>query len=310
MYILYNRDKYGAEYKFTRQILIFNYEKLEPVGELTSAAEESLWLQNMAISKDAKYLAICSHSDSFITVWDLESKGKIRNYKLCNYYDGTHSGDPSCLKFSEINSDIIYLSGSFPKSRDEIRFDGLLEYNIQENRIVDSTFAIGLQHSIGYFVFFDAERILATNLGFIQIINFVNRNVEFLINVDTIDYTRRWSSKVIYSKKNDMFIGNRIENFSSGRYDIKSALSDGEIDSQIIYPQPTTDLVVLDNSCKSSISSYILFDLNGKELYNIPQLKPDQEQIIIDLSGYESGIYILQVFCGKNSTTYKIIKEM
>jgi len=69
-----------------------------------------------------------------------------------------------------------------------------------------------------------------------------------------------------------------------------------------IYPNPTTNLINI--SAKSQkVDSVMIFDILGKQLFSISDIKA--EQVSIDISNYSKGMYFLVV---NNNTTKKIIK--
>jgi hypothetical protein len=57
-----------------------------------------------------------------------------------------------------------------------------------------------------------------------------------------------------------------------------------------LYPNPTTNKIVIKNSAKLEIESISISDLNGQLLFNT---EIDMNEI--DLSGLSSGIYILKL---------------
>jgi WD40 repeat protein len=269
LYTIWKRMKIiTGKQHYIMKIHIYNYETMEYVGKLTTDKEESLPLMKLAISNDGKYLAISNELASYIHVWDLETHQKERSYKICDNYISGYGGVPYCMKFSEINTENIYLSGMFPKSKDEYRFNGLLKYNIHNNNIIDSTFAINPQKmGEGFFVTFDEEkRIMASPSGFIEVLNFIEKIIEVKINIQAVDYKRRWSSKIIYSKNNEVFIGSNNEYFSSGYYEIDASNHENPSDDFTLYPNPTNGLVILEKSCLNINQFYSIYDINGIEL--------------------------------------------
>src|SRR5690606_14079731 len=85
-------------------------------------------------------------------------------------------------------------------------------------------------------------------------------------------------------------------------------LSVKEIDDDLnfsIAPNPTSGEVIV-NSEKQKIKEVKIFDLQGKQLL---QSYPNDFNAQIDLSKFDSGIYLIQIMAGDKIRTGKIIKE-
>ena len=85
-------------------------------------------------------------------------------------------------------------------------------------------------------------------------------------------------------------------------------LSVKEIDDDLnfsIAPNPTSGEVLV-NSEKEKIKEVKVFDLQGKELL---QSYPNDFNAHIDLSKFESGIYLIQIMAGDKIRTGKIVRE-
>jgi len=68
-----------------------------------------------------------------------------------------------------------------------------------------------------------------------------------------------------------------------------------------IYPNPVKDVLNIDNVEGKNISIY---NILGKNIYSLHNASANEN---IDLSNYESGVYILKVSEGKNAISYKIV---
>ena len=72
-----------------------------------------------------------------------------------------------------------------------------------------------------------------------------------------------------------------------------------------IYPNPTNGIVQIAYS--EFVTQMRVYDISGKLVYSTEPLSQGVHKI--DLSGYESGIYTIQIFTEKNTLNGKIIKE-
>jgi WD40 repeat protein len=313
IYALRCREGYlkNGKYFWIHNIVIYNYETMEEVGVLNTKEQENIIFEKMAISKDGNFLAINNSLESHLRVWDLNTKQEIRNYKLCNF-SGTSGGNPSCTKFSELNTDVIYFSGRFPQPYSTQSFYGILVYSISENRIIDTTFAAGNNRVLeGYFTFFDnVKRVIKIYDQIILVINMTNNSIEQRIKQDTIaSGIRYWGDKAIYSNVNKAILGFSSKYFSYGRNDLGTNSNEPYDYDSIIYPNPTNGLITLENSCQNPIQSYEILDINGLILIPNTLITTQQGTISIDISALTSGIYFLRFHCGSSATTYKVIKE-
>jgi WD40 repeat protein len=289
----------------SRKIVIYNYETMEEVETLFVNESVDFVIEKMVISKDGSYLAINSHLESELKVWDLYTRQEIRSYKLCE-----KSGVPTCTKFSELNTDLIYFSGEFPQVN--TIYNGLFTYSIQENKIIDTTFGTGNNRILsGYFTFFDNEkRAIKIYNRTILVLNLINKTVEQRIDQDTIaSGPKAWYHKLLYSQVNKALIGFSSEFFSYGRNDLGTITSDPINFDSIIYPNPSNGIVSLINSCQNPVQFYEVLSVNGLILIPNTVITTQQGLISIDISELPSGTYFLRFHCNSSVTTYKIIKE-
>ncbi len=303
----------GNIYFDIRKIVIYNYETMEEVGVMQNSNGDNLWLQKIAISKDGKYLAVNNGGASYLRVWDLGTRQEIRSYKLCDYIPGSgDDGQPSCTKFSEINSDIIYFSGKFPKSKNVDGIYGLVTYSITENRIVDSTFGIEPNYvSYGKFTFFDnEERAIKGQTHYILILNLKNKTIENKIDRDTItNGLTFWYGNTIYSYNKNLFIGYAGQYYGIFRYNVGTGTIDNFNFDTIIYPNPTDGMIAIENSCIDPVHSYEISDINGLIIIRNTIMTAQSGITTIDISTLSVGTYFLRYYCGSSVTTYKVIKE-
>jgi len=73
--------------------------------------------------------------------------------------------------------------------------------------------------------------------------------------------------------------------------------------SVLVYPNPATDILYVENKMGNKINDIILYDVSGR----IVREHYDVSAKNISVSGLKKGIYILKVIVGKEATTQKII---
>jgi hypothetical protein len=80
-----------------------------------------------------------------------------------------------------------------------------------------------------------------------------------------------------------------------------AALSNNQINTLTIYPNPVQDVVTISNAKVGS--RLLLTDISGKTLQ---QISVNQSSFTIDISKYTSGVYMLKT---ENGITQKIVKQ-
>jgi WD40 repeat protein len=291
-----------------RKIIIYNYETMEEVGKLTSPAEDTLWYKDIAISKDGKYLAAITESKSYIKVWDLNTRQKIRDFKVCDKIS-TYSGSPDQITFSQINTDNIYFSGTFPQTKDYY-YDGIMIYNIAQNKITDSTFAVGDKSVFGgRFCLFDNEtRIIITRMNKIIVMNNISKDWEQQINKDTISGGQIFWGFQRYSNTIKIILGFGNSSFSCIKNNLGTSVPIPQTEGTV-FPNPTTGEVNIETE-DTLIKGIKIYDANGAEVTS-PSLRdtpPYQggEKVQFNVSNLPSGEYFI-VLEGKVKQTYKLI---
>jgi hypothetical protein len=73
-----------------------------------------------------------------------------------------------------------------------------------------------------------------------------------------------------------------------------------------VYPNPTNSLISVDFD-DNIITSYVLYDIQGREVLSENKLFNDSFDI--DLSSFNSGIYLLKIATDKGDFTQKVIKN-
>ena len=89
-------------------VLIFNYETMELVKDITPEGLEVRYSKILAISNDGKYLVDVTSVNSKLVVWDLDTREVYRELQLCPYME-VFDGNPTCVKFSQLDNDKIYI---------------------------------------------------------------------------------------------------------------------------------------------------------------------------------------------------------
>ncbi len=292
------------------RVIVYNYVTLEKVREITPTGFENKVYEHIAISSDGKYLSFINYGESYLVTIDLSTQKELQRFKICNNYsDGSGSGGvPVCIKFSEINSDKIYFSGTFPQSlQGTYVYYGLFIYSLSENKIIDSTFGVG-NHQIlnSYFTLFDKEKkCIAANILYVYITNFENKTIENKINLsENIPF----SDKILYDKNNNYFIGYSFSLFGKVEYKINSNIIEKPYIVDTIYPNPTTNQVFIKYNCEQPYIYYKILNINSQVLTEKKEVIQNN-LLSIDFSTYSTGYYIIQIECGGTFRNYMVIKE-
>jgi WD40 repeat protein len=72
-----------------------------------------------------------------------------------------------------------------------------------------------------------------------------------------------------------------------------------------IYPNPTSGIIYIPNSCNSS--NYEIYDISGQLLFSNSVI--GQNELVLDFAKYPTGCYFIKVNSGNKINTYKVIKE-
>lgn len=73
-----------------------------------------------------------------------------------------------------------------------------------------------------------------------------------------------------------------------------------------VYPNPSKGQFTVVKNQREGMANVEVFDLQGRKLYSVLSA---QQQLEIDLSGEENGIYIIRVTCGEQILTKRIVKQ-
>jgi WD40 repeat protein len=280
-------------------VLIFNYETMELVKDITPEGLEKRYSKILAISNDGKYLVDVTSVNSKLVVWDLDTREVYRELQLCPYME-VFDGYPTCVKFSKLDNDKIYISGMFSQGLGSHRYIGLIIYSIIENKIIDSAYSEGENRiGPGIFTLFDNEnRIIFTNGMIMYIINLENMELELTSGVFYI------GKQIIYLEKKDVFLGRSDFNISRLGYDRNTEVENDIEQTDIIYPNPTKGKIYI-NLEDILEFTWQLFNFEGKLLIESKELNQKE----IDLTNYPNGIYLLHLHYDGQEETIKIVKE-
>lgn len=85
------------------------------------------------------------------------------------------------------------------------------------------------------------------------------------------------------------------------------SISENELDTSLnLFPNPASNEVKLSNNQGKPLSKVIIYDSNGRVIKTIKSINNDSE-LLIDVSGFSSGIYLIKVFDENNSSIKKLI---
>lgn len=289
------------------RVIVYNYETLEKVADITPAGFENKVYEHIAISSDGKYLSFINQGESYLVTIDLSTQKELQKFRICkNYSDGGGSGGvPVSIKFSEINSEKIYFSGNFPQSIEGTNTNnGLFIYSITENKIIDSTFGVGNERVFeGFFTFIENEERLIFSNGFQM---FVINSTKFLKEVSGgIYYINK---QILYSKSKDVIVGRGVKHITKLTYKNGSRVKPEPEIYKILYPNPTSGRLNIELNCISDKLKFELYEQNGL-LIKSGIVENSSSIFQLDLSNYSNSIYFIKIYCGSDVQTYKVIKE-
>ena len=287
-----------------RKILIFDRETLNPIGELTTTEDEELLLVNLAVSKDGKYLAVMNEGKSKLMVWSLDTRQKIVD-KYISDQNSDKFSDPADVKFSELNTDRIYFTGAFYKGLGEENFGGLCIFSITENKIIDSTFALGSKKAgNSTLTFFNNNTKLLSGAATTKIINLNTMDEEYskFYNEGELVFT----VNSIYHPNQNYFIGYGTGTINKFMYQPNTGVPENN-PNVVIYPNPTTGIVNIPMNCVST-SKYEIFNSSGNLINSSNLSGVSGNFLTIDFTQYPVGVYSVKVYCGKQVELYQVVR--
>ncbi len=130
-----------------------------------------------------------------------------------------------------------------------------------------------------------------------------NNNISSFSAINNPDLTCIQVDNVAYSSTN----WTSKDPWASYSNNCALSANDFELSKQVvIYPNPVSDVLTIQNQDAISIKNYSVLDINGRVLVSQSKAIQNNE---INLSGLTTGIYILQLETDKGLVTKKIIKE-
>lgn len=81
------------------------------------------------------------------------------------------------------------------------------------------------------------------------------------------------------------------------------------ISNIVVYPNPTTNHLNLFIPSDVSNLNIELLDINGRVVFSKYNLKKESSNMIIDIKGYETGVYLLKMFNENGQKTIKVVKN-
>lgn len=260
------------KYKDRFYLKVYNYETMQLVKDLTPVGYELEDFKCFDVSDDGRYLAALNEGKSYLKIWDLETQELIKNKQL---YDSGLSNpkDYTCevqdIEFSSIDNDLIYYSGYFPNKENLPIPNGVFNYSHQKNaaHFVD----INKKYPQGIFLLFDNDNRIALSSGVdISILNLKTNTVEFN---DILKLEYPFVFKILFSKRNELFIGFSGSFIGSLKYNIIS------------------------DSGQSILSN------------EIGLFTPQNNNLNINISSVPVGHYLLRIYSDREEFIFNIIKE-
>ena len=282
------------------KIQVYNYETMELVKDLTPYGEYEYTA--IEVSHDGRYLATLNDNKAYLKVWDLETMELIINEPLfdVNSDDWCRAED---IYFSELDENIIFISGFFSKQIDNKTKHGIFQYSLNEKRRIRILPDI---YYGGYNLIFlnNETKIFNSNGWDISVLSLLENKLEYFaappINV--------YSKNVIYNNKMNYFIGSSGNDLSKFLYDSQSSVNNTIEEEITITPNPTNSFVNINLNCLENQTSYQINNTAGVLIYQ-NTITIGTESLQIDFTPYPSGVYFLTLNCNNLAKTYKIIKE-
>ena len=302
----YNGNSYQAIFK--TKILIYDLNTLELIGELSKSGDPISEHEDMAISKDGKYLAAMNIGASYLIVWDLDTRSKVIEKQIGIWKGGNDISEPADIKFSELNTDKIYFTGKFYQTGNAETLEGLCIFSISENRIIDTTFAIK-PNNFGWnpeiCLFENETKVIGSSSGNLKVLDLFNKKIEFEKIVTGVN--QMGISNTVYKISDKYFIGGGGNFINKFQYQPNTSVpSDNNI--EVIYPNPTNGLVNIPINCEPMVT-YKIFDINGILLKsNVVYETTTQNLLTIDCSDLLRGVYTIQIICDKTVSLYQIVR--
>jgi Secretion system C-terminal sorting domain len=148
-------------------------------------------------------------------------------------------------------------------------------------------------------------------LGIVLIFLSCNAWTQISVTYDYDATGNRIDSRVVLLKMGHIASENdSVQSNSQAIKDTIKAVQKDQLDQKSIsiYPNPTTGAINIDvqGNSDQTPTIFTLYDLSGKVLQ---QQVIQSNQLVLDLSSYTKGIYILKIQSGPETRDWKIIKE-
>lgn len=299
----YGDNGNSNNFEVKSKVSVYNYETMELVKDLTNY--EGYEFSSIAVSDDGKYLATLNNGKAYLKVWDLATMELIRDVQL--YDDKLPNNEWWCdskdIQFSKLNSDVVYYSGRFPSNEQDKFYNGIMTYNIMEDKSTNKwlNYFIG-----GKFILFDGEKkLMNCNSTYVDIFDLNSQSLNTRISL-SIDVPIQ--ERAIYSSEKQIFIGNAKHLIGAIKYDRESNIESLYEEEIIISPNPTNNFVNINLNCTEPIVDYQINDINGLTIFQ-SSIQNQVGNIRIDFTSYPPGVYFITINCGNDVKTYKVVRE-
>ncbi|PKL77333.1 MAG: hypothetical protein CVV25_14730 [Ignavibacteriae bacterium HGW-Ignavibacteriae-4] len=299
------------EFKDRFYLKVYNYETMQLVKDLTPVGYENENLKCFDISDDGRYLAALNEGKAFIKVWDLETYELIKNKQL---YDSklSNPNDYWCeaqdIEFSSIDNDLIYYSGLFPKSTEEIDPDGVFKFTMSNNKteLID----LNVRYAGGIFTLFDNEnKIFITSGNSISVINQELHIRELKVSTS---FELPFGLTSILNSFSYNFIGFSNQFICSINYDSQSGVNNSFEKEIRISPNPTNGSINISfTNQHTAIFQYEIISTSGQKVKSgeLGYLNIAANSISLDISSIANSKYLLRVFSEREEFVFNVIKE-
>ena len=299
----YGDNGNSNNFEVKSKVSVYNYETMELVKDLIDYGGYEY--SAIAVSDDGKYLATLNNGKAYLKVWNLENMELIRDVQL--YDDKLPNNEWWCdskdIQFSKLNSDVVYYSGRFPSNEQDKFYNGIMTYNIMEDKSTNKwlNYFIG-----GKFILFDGEKkLMNCSSTYVDIFDLNSQSLNTRISL-SIDVPIQ--ERAIYSSEKQIFIGNAKHLIGAIKYDRESNIESLYEEEIIISPNPTNNFVNIELNCIEPLINYQINDVNGLIIFQ-SSIQNQVGDLRIDFTSYPSGVYFITINCGNDVKTYKVVRE-
>ncbi len=282
-------------------VIIYNYETMQRLKDLTPIGFGAEYISQIAVSKDGKYLATLNDGKAYLTVWNLETYEEMSSVKLWDEDLTDNWCESKDIDFSETNSDLIYFSGIYPKKN--IDNTSIYKYFVTENSTSNE---YDFEFGPGEFIIkTKSDKLLITSGLFFTYYD-ISKDSIILFRKEDNDFP--FSKNLIFSDKHHILIGNRFSNVGSIKFDDLSIVDHEGKAEIIISPNPTTSSLKIEIGNEGLITSYKVTDANGKQV--LSGSNSPSTSVSIDVESLLVGVYIIELTTSSGDVvTDKFVKE-